>query len=265
MIQLIDTHTHIYSSEFDSDRTEVIHRAMESGVVKFLLPNIDAASISPMIDLCHEFKDFCFPMIGLHPTSIGENYRAELKQLLDFAEQYRFVAVGETGLDLYWDKRFLKEQIDALTLQIDFSIQKHLPVAIHSRESTEELFAVLNRFKGQPLTGVLHAFSGSPDDAAKAVDMGFMIGIGGPVTYKKSTQAEVVRRIGIHHIVLETDSPYLPPVPYRGKRNESAYIDIVNRKVAEIAGITPEESASATTKNASELFNLPFEGTKAIF
>jgi len=255
-MRLMDTHTHLYLSEFDPDRSEVINRAIASGVEKMLLPNIDSGSIPPMLTLCEQFKGICFPMIGLHPTSVKENYREELDIISKTADNGGFVAIGEIGLDLYWDKTFINEQVDALSFQIDLAIRKNLPIAVHTREAMDLFFEVARNFNNSNLRGVMHAFSGSVADAHKAVDMGFMLGIGGPVTYKKSNQAEVIRELGIGRAVYETDSPYLSPVPYRGKRNESSYIRAINDTVAGILGIDPQEAASITYGNSCALFGI---------
>ncbi len=255
-MRLADTHSHLYLPEFDNDRQEVIRRSVVAGVDKIFLPNIDSGSIWPMLNLCKDFPGNCFPMIGLHPTSVKSDYRDHLNTILASAETAAFIAVGEIGIDLYWDKTFLKEQLEALDTQIEFALKKGLPVAIHTRDAMTELFDMLDSHRGKGLRGVLHAFSGGTTDARRAVDAGFMLGTGGPVTYKKSTQAEVVSYIGIDHILLETDSPYLSPVPHRGKRNESSYIRVINEKVASILNITPEESALVTYRNSCELFGL---------
>jgi TatD DNase family protein len=255
-MQLIDTHTHLYLPEFDTDRDEMVNRAVSSGVVKLLLPNIDLHSIRPMLSAADRYKGVCYPMIGLHPTSVKEDYIFQIEKLEVSAVENKFVAIGEIGIDLYWDKTHLKEQREALRRQVSFAIKSDLPVVIHSRESFPEVFSVLEEFKGQGLTGVMHAFSGSIEDAKKAVGMGFMLGIGGPLTFKNSGLDKISQAIGIDHILLETDSPYLAPVPYRGKRNESSYICIVNKKLAEIFGMNEEEASAITFENSCRLFKI---------
>jgi TatD DNase family protein len=255
-MQLIDTHTHLYLPEFNSDRDAMINRSVSSGVVKLLMPNIDVHSVGSMLSAAGRYKDICYPMIGLHPTSVKNDYLVRIGELEKIADEHKFFAVGEIGIDLYWDRTFLKEQKDALGKQVEFAIRSGLPVVIHSRDSFPEVFSVLDRFRGENLTGVFHAFSGSIMDAEKAVGMGFMLGIGGPLTYKNSGLAGIVRSIGIDHIVTETDSPYLAPVPYRGKRNESSYIRIINKKLAEILENEEEDIASVTYKNACRLFKI---------
>lgn len=257
-MKLADTHAHLYLPEFNDDRKEVVERSLAAGVDKILLPNINGDSLRPMLDLCADFPKNCFPMIGLHPTSVNAEYKEALDTLFATVETHQFVAVGEVGIDLYWDKTYLKEQLEALERQIEFALINDLPVAIHTRDAMAEIFDMLESFCGRGPRGVLHAFSGDPSDARKAVDAGFMVGIGGPITYKKSTQAEVVKYIGTEHIVLETDSPYLSPVPFRGKRNESSYIRAINEKVASILGISPEDTALITYRNSCKLFGLEY-------
>lgn len=255
-MKLIDTHTHLYLPEYDSDRSEVIFCAINAGVSTLLMPNVDVSTIEPMLSTCAQHPDVCFPMIGLHPTSVDENYKEQLDIILKTAAEHHFIAIGEIGLDLYWDKSYLKQQIEVLTSQLDFALCHDMPVAIHTREAMTELFTILESYKGKNTKGVLHAFSGNAEEAFKAIDMGFMLGIGGQVTYKKTSQVEVVKAVGINNILLETDSPYLTPVPHRGKRNESSYICNVNQKVAEILDMDPEETAYVTSQNAKRVFRL---------
>jgi TatD DNase family protein len=255
-MQLIDTHTHLYLPEFDSDRDEMVNRAVSSGVVKLLLPNIDLKSVDAMLSAADRYKNICYPMTGLHPTSVREDFRTQLDELDKIASEREFIAVGEIGIDMYWDKTYLQEQMIAFRQQVEFAIEAGLPIVIHSRDSFPEVFSVLDEFAGENLTGVFHAFSGSMPDAEKAVRMGFMLGIGGPVTFKNSRLDKIVEEAGIGNIILETDSPYLAPVPFRGKRNESSYICIINKKIAEIFRITEEESAKVTFENSCRLFNI---------
>ena len=255
-MQMIDTHTHLYLPEFDGDRDLVLDRAVSSGVVKLLMPNIDLSSLGVMLSAADRYKNICLPMSGLHPTSVKNDYRYQLDNLLNRFDEHPFIAVGEIGIDLFWDKTFIKEQQEAFRKQVEFAIRRKLPVAIHSRDSFPEVFSVLDEFKGEQISGVFHAFSGSMQDAEKALSMGFMLGIGGPVTYKNSKLATIIKETGIETIVLETDSPYLAPVPFRGKRNESAYIAVINRKVAEIFEITEEKCAELTFRNSCKLFNI---------
>jgi TatD DNase family protein len=255
-MNFIDTHTHLYLPEFDGDRDEVVNRAIGKGISKMLLPNIDIQSVDQMLSMVTRYPGICYPMTGLHPTSVKEDYLFQLDKLENLITKHKFVAIGEIGIDLYWDKTFLKEQLISFRRQIAFASDNTLPVVIHSRESFPEVFSVLDEFKGKPVKGVFHAFTGSIKDAERAIEMGFKLGIGGIVTFKNSGLDKIVREIGPENLILETDSPYLAPVPYRGKRNESSYICIINKKLADIFGITEEEIASITYSNSVSLFNL---------
>ncbi len=255
-MNLIDTHTHIYLPEFDKDRDEVIERSLTSGVIKLLMPNIDPDSYPGMIEAENRYPGVCIPMIGLHPTSVKKDYRSKLEKIQSFAGEHSFCAVGEIGIDLYWDKTHLNEQILAFREQAEYALSKNLPVVIHARESFGELFSALEEFRGSGLKGVFHAFTGNPEQAEKAIMMGFKLGIGGIVTFKNSGLDWIVREAGVKNIVLETDSPYLAPSPFRGKRNESSYLCIINKKVAEILGMSEKEVASITYSTSSELFGL---------
>jgi TatD DNase family protein len=255
-MKLIDTHTHIYLPEFDADRDEAIKRSVGNCVVKLLMPNIDIHSVGPMLSVEARYPGICYSMIGLHPTSVGADYVAQLNKLEEIWSEHKFIAIGEIGIDLYWDKTFLREQILSFRRQIAFALEKGLPVAIHSRDSFPEVFSVLDEFKGKGLTGVLHAFTGTINDAKKATEMGLKLGIGGIVTFKNSGLDKVVESIGPENIILETDSPYLAPVPHRGKRNESSYICIINKKLAEIFGMDEEDIASVTYATSASLFNI---------
>jgi TatD DNase family protein len=255
-MQLIDTHTHLYLPEFDSDRDEMVSRAAGGSIVKLLMPNIDNNSLEAMLSAAARYEGICFPMLGLHPTSVKEDYLHQLDQLEKSFDNHEFIAVGEIGIDLYWDKTHLTEQLHAMNRQVRLALDKGLPIVVHSRESFPEVFSVLEEFRGSGLKGVLHAFSGTEEDAEKAAKMGFMLGIGGPLTFKNSRLPSVIRSVGIENIILETDSPYLAPVPYRGQRNESAYIQIINKKLAEVFGINEDESARITFENSSRLFKI---------
>ena len=255
-MKLIDTHTHIYLPEFDDDRDQAVERAVQSGVVKLLMPNIDIDSAGRMLDAENRYHGICYPMIGLHPTSVKKDYLSQLDSLERIAANHQFYAIGEIGIDLYWDQSYLNEQIIVFRRQVAFAIQAGLPVVIHSRNSFPEVFKALESFANSGLKGVFHAFTGTLADAEKAVGMGFKLGIGGIVTYKNSGLDEIIIRAGIENIILETDSPYLSPVPYRGKRNESSYLCIINNKVAEILGLNKEVTASVTYENSVQLFDL---------
>ena len=255
-MKLIDTHTHLYLQEFDSDRDEMVRRAVSAGVEKLLMPNIDIHSVDPMLSAADRYKDICLPMIGLHPTSVREDYISQLENLENIAAGHNFIAIGEIGIDLYWNRTYLSGQSEAFRRQIAFALRSGLPVVIHSRNSIREVFSVLEEFKGEKLKGAFHVFSGNIRDAEKAVGMGFKLGIGGPVTFKNSGLEDIIKSIGPEHIILETDSPWLAPVPFRGKRNESSYICIINKKLAEILGMSEEEAAAVTFENSCRLFNI---------
>ena len=259
---LTDTHSHIYDSAFDDDRDEVIARALEAGVNRILLPAIDSQSHNALFDLCGRYPELCTPMMGLHPTSVNEieDYHAELdlvEQLLRTSSPGRFCAIGEVGLDFYWSTERKEEQIEAFRRQIELALELNLPLAIHTRNAWDEMLATLESYRGQGLRGVLHAFSGTEAIYRQVKQYGdFLFGIGGVVTYKKSEIAAVLPCMSPEDLVLETDSPYLPPVPYRGKRNESSYVRFVCEKVAEIYELSPETIAECTTQNARRMFGL---------
>lgn len=258
-MQFIDTHTHLYLEDFDHDRQEMIKRAISRGIHRFLLPNIDQDSVKPLLQLCEDFPANCFPMIGLHPTSVKEDWQ---KQLSHFKEQLKnhpktFIAIGEIGLDFYWDKSFATQQLEALRMQFDWAKQMQKPVAIHTREAFPEMLTEIQKAQNGSLKGVLHCFTGTLEEAKKAVDLGFYLGIGGVLTYKKSSLPEIVKHLPVERLILETDAPFLPPVPYRGKRNESAYLFETAVKLAAILEIELDKLAEITTQNANELFNLP--------
>jgi len=253
----VDTHAHLYLKEFDNEQPEVIRRAVESGVTTVLLPNIDADTIQPMRRLCNLFPEHCLPTAGLHPTSVNKNYRDEMAIVEDELKTQKCHAVGETGIDLYWDKTFFKEQEYCFNRQLELALQYDLPVIIHSRNALNEIFDILKAF-GNPLpTGVFHCFPGNVIEAEKAIKFGFHLGIGGVVTFKKSNQNEIIKAIPLQHIVLETDAPYLAPVPFRGQRNESSYIPVIAKHIANEAGMSLEEVADGTTKSALEILNIP--------
>lgn len=253
---LTDTHTHLYASEFDADRKQVVESAIASGVKKFFLPNIDSSSVEGMFALCNQFPDNCFPMMGLHPTSVKENYEEELQKLKPFFGQRKMYAVGEIGIDLYWDKTFFTQQQLAFETQIKWANEFSLPIVIHSRNSFNEIVEVLQKNKKENPHGIFHCFSGSKEQAEQAISLGFKLGIGGVLTYKNSGLSQAIADIDMKHLVLETDSPYLTPVPYRGKRNESSYITLVAQKLAEVKNISVEEVGEITTANAIEVFGI---------
>lgn len=251
---LIDTHTHLYSEEFNDDRLVSINQAMEKGVSKFYMPNVDSSSIEGMLALEVHFPEHCFPMMGLHPCSVKENYREELDTVKRWLDLRRFSAIGEIGLDLYWDKTFIKEQELAFREQIFWALEYNYTVVIHCRNAFAEIFDILKSYDKLP-KGIFHCFSGDIIQAQQVLSLGnFKLGIGGVVTFKNSGLDKVVEQLNIHDIVLETDAPYLAPVPHRGKRNESAYLPLVAEKIAQIKNVSVEEVASITSQNAIEIF-----------
>ena len=255
---LVDSHSHLFLEEFADDLPQVMQRAREAGVTHIFMPNIDSTTIESLLSVCAAYKEFCFPMIGLHPTSVNKNYKKELDIVAgQLASSNGYVAIGEIGLDLYWDKTFLREQLLAFEKQVEWALEYHLPIVIHTREAFDYIYKVLQPYKETGLTGIFHRFTGTSEEAAKLLDFpGFMIGINGVVTFKKSQLPEVLKDVPLAHIVLETDSPYLTPVPNRGKRNESARLKDTLIKVAEIYRESPEVVAEATSENALKVFGM---------
>ncbi len=253
---LIDTHTHLYTEEFDTDRNAVMQRALDNGIEKFLLPNIDLNSIEPMQQLCNQYPNNCFPMMGLHPTSIDANYKSTLASIKKHLHSNKYIAIGEIGIDLYWDKTYADEQKTALLEQFQWAIDYNLPVVIHSRDSFNEIIEVIKEFNNPKLHGVFHCFTGTEKIANQIINLGFLLGIGGVLTFKNSGLANQIKNIDIKNIILETDSPYLTPTPYRGKRNESSYVKLVAEKLAQVKNINLNEVANITTENAKQLFNI---------
>lgn len=251
-----DSHTHLYLEAFDADRDQVIQRAIESGVSRMLLPNIDSSSSAAMFSLADRFPGHCFPMMGLHPTSVKENYREELALIEKQMQREDIIAIGECGIDLYWDKTFLREQEEVFAIQIAWALERDLPLVIHARDSFGEIFQVLDRAGGTKLRGVFHSFTGGPSELERALNYNFMIGINGIVTFKNSDLGEVAASIPMERLLLETDSPFLAPHPHRGRRNESSYLANIAGKVAEIHNLNIEEVARITTKNVERLFRL---------
>jgi TatD DNase family protein len=253
-MKFIDTHCHLYAKEFEPDITDVIKRSEEAGVMAFYLPAIDRSTLQPMLELEKKFPGKCISMLGLHPCSVKENYKEELRIIEDLLQQRKFAAIGETGLDFYWDKIFEQNQYNAFHQQIEWAIHYEIPIVIHSRESIRESINMIKEHRNGKLKGIFHCFSGSIESAEEIVSLGFYLGIGGVLTYKKSSLPEVVKNIDLEHMVLETDSPYLAPVPYRGKRNESSYLIHIAQKLAEVKGVAVEEVAAVTTANAQKIF-----------
>jgi TatD DNase family protein len=260
---LIDTHTHLYVDQFDEDRADVIQRAMELGVRYFLLPNIDSSSVARMEDLVNRHPENCFPMYGLHPGNVGADYEEQLTQIkskLMLAKNC--VAIGEIGMDLYWDKTYINEQKSAFRTQIQWAKELCLPIVIHARDAFKEIFDILDEENDEQLKGVFHCFTGSKDDAERILNYGgFKFGIGGVLTYKNSGLSDILSEIPLDKIILETDSPYLPPTPHRGKRNESSFLIHVADKLAEVYGMSRNEIDARTSKNAIELFQLTVQST----
>jgi len=256
-MQFIDTHTHLYSNEFDTDREAAVHKAFESGVEIMLLPNIDHNSWQPMLELCSQFPANCFAMAGLHPTSVlPETVESEMAEVVRQLESGNYIAIGEIGIDLYWDKMHQVLQEEVFLYQVQLAKKYKLPIAIHVRKSFGEVWRILESENGPGLKGVFHCFPGDEMQARQVIDAGFILGIGGVVTFKNSHLQKVVAAVGPEHIILETDAPYLAPVPYRGKRNEPSYIPVIAEKVAELCGLSVETVAEITTGNAKRLFNL---------
>lgn len=251
---LIDSHAHIYLKEFEKDRVPAIERAKEEGVRKIFMPAIDSGTHENMLQVELENPKICFSMMGLHPCSVKENFSGELKIAREYLEKRPFIAVGETGLDFYWDKTFTEKQYTSFREQIEWALHYDIPVVIHSRNSIDECIRVVNENQKGKLKGVFHCFSGSLYQAQQIIDLGFYLGIGGVVTFKNSGLDIVMKDVELNNIVLETDAPYLAPVPFRGKRNECSYIKYVAQKIAVIKNKTVEEIAETTTTNATDLF-----------
>ena len=257
-MRLIDTHSHLFLEEFSEDLPQVIERARSAGVTHIFMPNIDITTIDSMLSVCNTYNDYCFPMIGLHPTSVNADYEKELEIVARELRSFnKYIAIGEVGMDLYWDKTFLKEQQIVLDKQINWALEYDLPVVIHCRDAFGYIYNVLEPYKNTSLKGVFHSFTGTDDEAARILEFsGFLIGINGVVTFKKSRLPEVLTKIPLEKIVLETDSPYLTPVPNRGKRNESAYVKDTLMKVSDIYRMSPEAVGRVTSENALKVFGM---------
>lgn len=254
-MQLTDTHTHIYYHEGDT-LNEQIKRCLEKGIDRLFLPNVNVASIAKVRSAVQTFPNNCFPMLGLHPCSVDKNYKEELLHLRNEVFNSKIVAIGEIGLDLHWDKTHLKEQKDAFRTQMNWAKQLKLPIVIHCRKAFDEVFELLDELRGDDLFGIFHCFTGDKEQAERAISLGFYLGIGGVVTYKNAGLDKVVEYIGLEHIVLETDSPYLAPVPHRGKPNESSYLTHIAQKVADLHKTSIEEVARITTENSKKIFKI---------
>lgn len=254
---MIDTHAHIYAEEFDADRPEMIQRASDAGVAHIILPNIDAESLPRMLELEAAYPSFCHAAIGLHPTSVKDNYEQELALVRSELERRSYIAIGEIGIDLYWDKTFIDEQLIAFRKQLDWALEYQLPVIIHVRDSMQVTLEAMAPYRGNGLRGVFHSFTGDASDVEAILSFGgFLFGINGIVTFKNTHLRELIPQMGINNIVIETDAPYLSPVPYRGKRNESAYLTYMVNTLATALNQSAEEIDQKTTENALVLFNL---------
>ena len=254
---LTDTHTHLYSTEFGEEKQNLIQKAIENGVSRFFMPNVDSKSVEGMFEIEKQFPNNCFSMMGLHPCSVNEHVETELQIVEDWLRKRKFVAIGEIGIDLYWDKTFFAQQQIAFRQQIELAKKYNLPYVIHSRNSFDEVMEIVNEFKADKIKAIFHCFSGTVEQAEQVIQSGnFKLGIRGVVTFKNSGLDKVVEAIDLKHIVLETYAPYLAPAPYRGKRNEPEYLLLVAKKIAEIKNISIEEVAEITTKNSVEVFGI---------
>lgn len=250
----IDTHTHLYDESFIEDIDTVISNSINAGVKKMLLPNCDIHTVNPMLDLSKKYPENLYPMLGLHPCYIKEDYKLQLSKILEFESLSDYVAVGEIGLDYYWDQTFIQEQKDAFSIQINWAKEKNLPIVIHTRDSIDDGIDIVLSHQNGNLNGVFHCFSGDVEQAKKIADLGFYMGIGGVVTFKKSNLRDILRSVPLDKIILETDSPYLAPVPYRGKRNESSYIPYIAEELSKIYELPIQKIAEVTSQNAMNLF-----------
>lgn len=253
---LTDTHTHLYSEAFDEDRDAMIQRALESGIGRFFIPAIDSSYTRSMLDLEKKYPENIYLMMGLHPTHVKENFKEELQHVETMLASHKFYAVGEIGIDLYWEKRYLRQQREAFTYQIRLAKEYKLPIVIHCREAFDEIFEVLEEEKGADLFGIFHCFTGTFAQAQRAIGYNLLLGIGGVVTFKNGKIDTFLEQIDLKHLVLETDSPYLAPVPYRGKRNESSYLPLIVAKLAQLYKKETDEVAAQTTANALKVFGL---------
>lgn len=253
-MRLVDSHAHIYLKEFNDDLNLIVDRAREAGIEAIFMPNIDHSSIDEMLEVAQKYPDFCKPMMGLHPCSVTKDFEKDLYEVEDWLSKGEFVGVGEIGTDLYWDDTYWSEQQEALKIQLELAKKFALPFAIHCRQSIDETIALIKPLNNKKLTGVFHCFTGNVEQAKEIIEMGFLLGIGGVATFKNGNLEEVLEETSLQDLVLETDSPYLAPVPYRGKRNEPSYINLVNTKIANIKQIDAEDVGLATTQNANRLF-----------
>lgn len=252
---MIETHAHLYDEQFDQDIDKVIVRAKDIGVEKVYMPNCDSTTIAPMMRLAEAQPGYCIPMMGIHPCYIKENFEEELAIAYDWLQKESFAAVGEIGLDYHWDTTYVPQQKEAFHRQIEWALEKDLPIVIHSRSATQDCIDIVKEHQNGKLRGIFHCFGDGLEVARQIIDLGFLMGIGGVVTFKNSGLAAVVKEIDLAHLVLETDAPYLAPVPFRGKRNESGYLSYVAEKIAELKGISIDEVVHTTSANAANLFD----------
>ena len=253
-MNLIETHAHIYSSKFDSDRDQVIEDIRNAGIERVYMPNVDVETIDAMMDCEQKYPDLCIPMMGLHPCDVKEDFQSQLYQMEDWLNKRPFAAVGEIGLDLYWDKTFFEQQKEALRIQISWAKEKNLPIVLHCRESMDETIQIIKEEQDGSLQGIFHCFTGSLEQANEIVNLGFLLGIGGVSTFKNGGLDQVIPHLGLENLVLETDAPYLAPVPYRGKRNSPAYLPIIAEKIGDFLAISKDEVALKTKENSLNLF-----------
>ncbi|AGA76378.1 TatD family hydrolase [Echinicola vietnamensis] len=254
-MQFIDTHAHIYSKKYDNDRDEVIERCKANGVNRIYMPNVDVESIDAMLEAEQRYPEMCIPMMGLHPCDVDKDFEKQLYVMEDWLSKRPFVAIGEIGTDLYWDKDSFELQKEALKIQVDWAKQKKLPIVLHCRESIDETIAIIGEMNDENLTGIFHCFTGSVEQAKEIIEMGFLLGIGGVSTFKNGGMDKVLPEIGLEQLVLETDGPYLAPVPHRGKRNSPEYIPIIAERVGDLTASTLEKVSEVTNANANKVFN----------
>lgn len=249
-----DSHIHLYLEQFDTDLDFLIQEALNHKINRFLLPNIDNETLPKLLSTCNKYPDLLFPMIGLHPCSVNKNYRNDLELLYANITKNNFIGIGEIGIDLYWETKFINEQKDAFKIQIQLANQNNLPIIIHSRNAFHEIYSILKTEKNPETTGIFHCFSGTYEEAKKIIDLGFYLGIGGVLTFKNSDLINVIKKVDLKHIVLETDAPYLAPHPMRGKRNEPKFLSIIAEKITDIKNVTAEQLAAYTNKNIDNIF-----------
>jgi TatD DNase family protein len=251
---MIDTHTHLYLEDFDEDRDEMLQRAVQAGIRQFFMPNIDSSSVERLLDAESRYPGLCIPMMGLHPCSVNENYQQELNIVRSWLDNKKFCAIGEIGIDLYWDSTFLEQQKKAFLMQTEWAMERGLPIIIHTRNSLDLVLEIIKPLKNPGLRGIFHCFGGTISQAETILELGFLLGIGGVLTFKNSGLCETVKKLPLEHMVLETDAPYLAPHPFRGKRNEESYLKVIVEKLAECKEISEEEIIVTTTENAKKNF-----------